>query len=40
MECFNGRRRDERLSVRWLLDLDDACVRIEAWRMDYAKVTS
>ena len=35
IESFNGRLRDECLSVSWFLDLDDARVQIEAWRIDY-----
>jgi putative transposase len=35
IESFNGKFRDECLSVNWFLDLDDARQKIEAWRQEY-----
>jgi len=38
IESFNGKFRDEFLSVNWFLDLDDARQKIEAWRREYNEV--
>ena len=35
IESFNGRFRDECLSVNWFLSLEDARQKIEAWRLEY-----
>lgn len=35
IESFNGSFRDECLNAHWFLSLDDACSKIEAWRMEY-----
>jgi putative transposase len=35
VESFNGRLRQECLNEHWFLSLDDARVKIEAWRRDY-----
>jgi len=35
IESFNGKFRDECLSVNWFLDLDDARLEIKAWREEY-----
>lgn len=35
IESFNGRLRDECLSLNWFLDLADARVHLERWRRDY-----
>lgn len=35
VELFNGRLRDECLNTHWLLSLEDARTKIEAWRRDY-----
>lgn len=35
VESFNGKRRDECLSVNWFTSLGDAQAAIEAWRQDY-----
>ncbi len=35
IESFNGRLRDECLNVTQFMSLDDAWVKIEAWRVDY-----
>jgi putative transposase len=35
IESFNGRFRDECLNEHWFLSLNEAQVRIEAWREDY-----
>lgn len=35
IESFNGKFRDECLSVNWFLSLDDAKEKIEAWRWEY-----
>ncbi len=35
IESFNGRLRDECLSVNQFMTLDDARRQIEAWRQDY-----
>jgi putative transposase len=35
VESFNGKFRDECLSVNWFLDLEDAKEKIELWRWDY-----
>ena len=37
-ESFNGRFRDEHLSVQWFRNRVDARVAIEAWRRDYNEV--
>ena len=33
--CFNGSLRDECLNVHWFETLEEAKVKIEAWRHDY-----
>jgi putative transposase len=38
IESFNGKFRDECLNQHWFLDLDDARMKIEAWRIDYNEV--
>jgi putative transposase len=38
IESFNGRLREERLSQHAFVSLDDARMRIEAWRTDYNSV--
>lgn len=38
IESFNGKFRDECLSVNWFLDLADARQKIETWRQDYNEV--
>ena len=35
IESFNGRFRDECLNVHWFESLEDAEIKIEAWRQDY-----
>jgi putative transposase len=35
IESFNGRLRQECLNLNWFLCLDDARVRVEAWRREY-----
>ncbi len=35
IESFNGKFRDECLSVNWFLSLEDAKEKIEAWRWEY-----
>ncbi len=35
VESFNGRLREECLNANWFLSLEDAQVKIEAWRRDY-----
>jgi putative transposase len=35
IESMNGRLRDECLNVQQFVSLDDACQKIEAWRIDY-----
>jgi len=34
-ESFIGSFRDECLNVNWFLSLEDACDKIEQWRLDY-----
>jgi len=34
-ESFIGSLRDECLNVNWFLSFEDACAKIEAWRIDY-----
>jgi putative transposase len=38
VESFNGKFRDECLNEHWFLNLADAKVAIEAWRVDYHTV--
>lgn len=38
IESFNGRLRDECLTVNWFVDLPDAKEKIELWRKDYNEV--
>jgi putative transposase len=38
VESFNGRLRQECLTVHWFLSLDDAKAKIQAWRKDYNEV--
>jgi len=35
IESFNGKFRDECLSVNWFLSLDDAVEKVESWRWEY-----
>lgn len=35
IEPWNGRLRDECLNVQQVVSLDDACQKIEAWRIHY-----
>jgi putative transposase len=35
IEAFNSKLRSECLNVRWLLSLQDACEKLEAWRRHY-----
>lgn len=35
IESFNGKFRDECLSVNWFMDLEDAKKKIEDWRWEY-----
>ena len=35
IESFNGRLRDECLNVTQFMSIEDACAKIEAWRIDY-----
>ena len=35
IESFNGKFRDECLSVNWFLSLEDAKEKIDAWKWDY-----
>lgn len=35
VESFNGRLRQECLNANWFLSLEDAKMKIEAWRRDY-----
>ena len=37
-ESFNGKVRAECLNANWFLNLDDARLKCEAWRMDYNEV--
>ena len=38
VESFNGKFRDECLSINWFMDLDDAREKIEEFRIDYNTV--
>jgi len=38
LNFFNGKFRDECLSVNWFLNLADARQKIEEWRQDYNQV--
>ena len=38
IESFNGRLRDESLNVTQFLSIEDACAKIEAWRIDYSSL--
>jgi len=35
IESFNGKYRDECLTVHWFLSLEDAQEKIDIWRTDY-----
>jgi putative transposase len=35
IERFNGRLRDEGISVNWFLDMEEVRRKIEAWRKEY-----
>ena len=35
IESFNGRPRQECLEENWFMSLEDAKIKIEAWRKDY-----
>lgn len=37
-KSFNARVRMERLGQHWFLDLDDARLKVEAWRREYNEV--
>lgn len=34
-KSFNGLLRDECVNLNWFRSLDDACTKIEAWRVNY-----
>ena len=38
IESFNGKFRDECLNENWFMSLEEARVKIEAWRRDYNQV--
>ena len=38
VESFNGKFRDECLNENWFMSLEEARVKIEAWRRDYNQV--
>jgi putative transposase len=38
IESFNGKFRDECLNENWFVDLEDAKIKIETWRLDYNRV--
>jgi putative transposase len=38
VESFNGKFRDECLSMNWFMDLEDAREKIEEYRIDYNTV--
>lgn len=38
VESFNGKFRDECLNQHWFIDLADARLKIETWRLDYNQV--
>ena len=38
IESFNGKFRDECLSVNWILDMEDARQKIEAWWKEYNEI--
>lgn len=38
IESFNGRLRQECLNAHWFLSLDDAKLKIEAWRREYNEI--
>lgn len=38
VESFNGKVRDECLNQHWFIDLADARLKIETWRLDYNQV--
>lgn len=38
IESFNGKFRAEYLNTHWFLSLDDARLKMEAWRRDYNEV--
>ena len=35
IESFNGRLRDECLNVEIFFSIEDACRKLERWRIDY-----
>lgn len=35
IESFNGRHRQECLEENWFMSLEDAKMKVEAWRKDY-----
>ncbi len=35
IESFNGSLRDECLNTNWFLSIEDARLKLEAWRVDY-----
>jgi putative transposase len=35
IEAFNSKMRSECLNAHWLLSLEDACEKLEAWRKHY-----
>jgi hypothetical protein len=38
IESFNGKFRAECLNTHWFMSLDDARVKMEAWRRDYNEI--
>ncbi|MEM1020642.1 MAG: transposase, partial [Pseudomonadota bacterium] len=38
IDSFNGSFRAECLNTHWFMSLDDAWVKLEAWRIDYNEV--
>jgi len=40
IESFNRKLRDKCLSENWLLDMEDARQKIEAWRKEYNELRS
>ena len=38
VESFNGKFRDECLNENWFIDIQDAKIKIETWRLDYNRV--
>ena len=38
IERFNGKFRAECLNTHWFMNLDDARIKMEAWRRDYNEI--